>query len=86
MSPEQILNKAMGVLTEVSKITSQLTSLERMTEAHAILWSNAVENGDGKKEHEERQLLHSYLDQSLDLRQKSLQLVKELNSLPPPNL
>lgn len=86
MDHRNALNAAMDKLAAMNKITQELSSLENLTNAHTVLWADAVERADGKAEGAEREILHSYLDQCLDLRQKSLQLVKEIHSLPMPKL
>lgn len=73
--------KMNAILEEIRQRRSKLIELDQLSLAHISLWEVAVKNGNGEEENNKRQLVHSLLDQSLDIRAETLQLVKKFESI-----
>jgi hypothetical protein len=86
MDSRDIINHAMNVMVEVQRISAEMDRLAKLNDAEGNLWTVAVTDKNGTAEHEHRAKLHNYLDQLLDLRARSLQLVNDLQNLPAPKL
>lgn len=78
MSKSEVLS---NILLQINLATNEIRSSLKSHEGHMALWEVAVMAGDGVAEGTQRGHVHAALDQLLDARCRSLQLLKQIEAL-----